>query len=409
MFSRAKRLLMCAENRFEAADDERVEVVVERVAEGRRKDDRAARRGLVVVVDDLRQPAPVEDAADVARLGVVVGVVVAVVVVADVALVEHGDATDSLGRHVGVGDQLHAVGVGRADEEDHAIEDATRFLVVLGHHAPDELDDVLRRDALGCVHAGIDPNDGLALTREPLGFVGVDPARATQPLADLAILLALLEVGWRTDDRHPVRLPVRRGADAFEHHAVRLLGELLPIALELRVVREEVVRADLLAEEVLGRGQFGLSGQRRREQGRSREESDGRESRHARILRGRGSSAVDLELASFDERAFGFDQPSGSLAIDVGELGRIAHETWLGRRLAREVWLRQPHCARGVARGSVEGWRRPARSAKAQAPWHVDDGAGGQDGDADQDLLRLRGQHVADHDEGRDARVGPGR
>ncbi len=104
------------------------------------------RPGLVVVVHDLREPLVVHDAVHVLRLGLGVGVEVAVVVVADVLLVQPrqaGQTTVSSGpwlAHVPVGDQVHAVGIGVDEQDDHVVENAQRLLVLGG----DELVDASR-------------------------------------------------------------------------------------------------------------------------------------------------------------------------------------------------------------------------------------------------------------------------
>ncbi len=72
----------------ERVHDQRVVGVVERITEGRREHHRAGRARLVVVVDDLRIPLAVEHAVHVGALGLVHRIEVAVVVVADVLLVE---------------------------------------------------------------------------------------------------------------------------------------------------------------------------------------------------------------------------------------------------------------------------------------------------------------------------------
>ena len=116
----------------------------------------------------------IELAAD--RLGFGLGdhVEIAVVVVADVFLVEAGDAAHRpffrVGfPHVPVGDELQAVGIDRDGEEDDVVQNAERLGVVAADHLPDQLDQVLRADDFGGVQAAVDPDDGLAFGGEACG------------------------------------------------------------------------------------------------------------------------------------------------------------------------------------------------------------------------------------------------
>ena len=78
----------------DAERHQRIEHVIERLAEGRREHHGAGRSALVMVVDDLREPLPVEDAVHVDRLGLAREEEVAVVVVADVLLIRAGHAVE---------------------------------------------------------------------------------------------------------------------------------------------------------------------------------------------------------------------------------------------------------------------------------------------------------------------------
>ena len=88
--------------RLQPEDQQRIEVVVVRIALRRRPDHRAGRAALVMVVEDLRQPLVVEHAVDVLGLRLRRREEVAVVVVADVLLVEPRQAGErALLRHPG--------------------------------------------------------------------------------------------------------------------------------------------------------------------------------------------------------------------------------------------------------------------------------------------------------------------
>ena len=79
-------------DRVDAERNQRIEVVVERIAERRREQHRAGRAGLMMVVHDRGEPLAIHHPVRVHALRHVHHVEVAVVVVADVLLVEPRDA-----------------------------------------------------------------------------------------------------------------------------------------------------------------------------------------------------------------------------------------------------------------------------------------------------------------------------
>ena len=106
-------------NHLDLERNQRIEVVVERIAKRRSEHDGAGWPGLVVVVHDLGKPFQVKLPVHVGGFAHGGHVEIAVVVVADVLLVEPGDVVEAefalIGdgfAHVPIGDQLHAVGVG---------------------------------------------------------------------------------------------------------------------------------------------------------------------------------------------------------------------------------------------------------------------------------------------------------
>ena len=124
----------------------------------------------MVVVENLRQPLVVEDAVDVLGLGLRRGEEVAVVVVADVLLVEARQARGAaLQRiripHVPVGDEIVAVGVGVDEEDDALVEESHRLGVGAADHLVDHLGELLRAERFGRVQAAVDPDDRFAFPR----------------------------------------------------------------------------------------------------------------------------------------------------------------------------------------------------------------------------------------------------
>ena len=89
--SRMNRLCIAAPTRSIPAGIERIEVVVERIAERRREQNSAGGSSLVVIVDDLRMPRAIENAVYRLRFRLRRHEGIAVVVVADVLLVETRD------------------------------------------------------------------------------------------------------------------------------------------------------------------------------------------------------------------------------------------------------------------------------------------------------------------------------
>ena len=165
--------------RLQAEDEQRVEIVVVGVALRRGPDDGAGRPALVVVVENLRQPVVVEDAVDVLRLGLSRREEVAVVVVADVLLIEPRQARGAaLQRiripHVPIGDEVVAVRVGVDEEDDALVEEPQRLGVRPADHLVDHLGELLRAERFGRVQSSVDPDDRFPFSRERPRLVFAD-------------------------------------------------------------------------------------------------------------------------------------------------------------------------------------------------------------------------------------------
>ena len=126
--------LHCRANGVDSHRNRRIEVVVEGIAEGRREHHRAGGTGLVMVVDDLREPIPEHDVVVVLRLVLVRHVEVTIVVVTDVLLVKprnvHVPLECVLLLHVPARDELHPVRVDVNGEDDVVVQDPPRLLIV---------------------------------------------------------------------------------------------------------------------------------------------------------------------------------------------------------------------------------------------------------------------------------------
>ncbi|MNQ42812.1 hypothetical protein D3C85_565210 [compost metagenome] len=243
----------------QGAHDQRVVVVVKRVAEGRHEDHRPGGRRLVVVVDDLREPLAEELAVDVGRLGHGRQVVVAVVIVADVLLVQDRDRGElALQRvrvaHVPVGDQLHPVRVQRREQDDGVIQNAQGLGVLGGQPFMHGGDQGLGRDGLGRVQTAVDPDHGLALGGHGAGFVFGDAFSLGEATRDLLIAVQVGQVLRRRDDGDILGAALGGLADLDQLHPVRLAGQGLQIGFPLGVVDQVIVGPDVEPEGFAWRG-----------------------------------------------------------------------------------------------------------------------------------------------------------
>ena len=217
---------------------------------------------------------------------------VAVVVVADVIAPKAWDAGSAaifMGgvAIVPVGDEVHAVGVIEDGEQDVVLEKAHRLGIGLGVHFIDGLKICCEPDGLGGVQASVDPDDGLAFGGERMGLLvgehlvfGREVARGGELVGDITVVVELLEILGRGDNSHPLAAALGGLAHLHQLHAVGFTGELLPVLLQLHIVCEVVVVANVEPESFLGSGDFrsdrrGLlrSGQRRNQEKRGRRDN----------------------------------------------------------------------------------------------------------------------------------------
>ena len=161
----------------------------------------------MVDVDDLRFPLPPR-VFEHARLDHVEHVRVAVVVVADILLIEPRQPRQLVRRadvlHVPLRDHLLAVGIDRRPEhEDRRCRESPwcRASCALLSEIVEELRRVLRPRDFGRMQSAVDVHEGLALVREFLRRRVGKPLRVRQPARDLAIAIDLAEVLGRRDQR----------------------------------------------------------------------------------------------------------------------------------------------------------------------------------------------------------------
>ena len=275
--------------RLQAENQQRIEVVVVRIALRRRPDYGPGRPALVVVVENLRQPLVIQDAVDVLGLGLGRGEEVAVVVVADVVMVEArqpGGAPLQRIRvaHVPVGDELVAVGVGVHEQQDALVEEAQRFLVAAADHLVDRLHQLLRPEGLVGVKPAVDPDDRLALPGQCPGRLRRQALGERQPPRDVLVLCQVLVVRRRRHDRHQLRPSFRRLADLLDDEAIGLGVELAPVGGNLRVVGQLIVVAEVEAELRPRRGDAALRHRRGSDEGQRQQQRAKQAETHAESI-----------------------------------------------------------------------------------------------------------------------------
>ena len=245
-----------AAHQVDAGGDAGMDVGVDRVGEGRQEDARPARDRLVVVVDDLRIPLVVEHLRDGLRLGHVVHEPVAVVIVADVVVIEPRRARRLEGGVEGVlvprGDDVEAVRVHhRHEQQDGVVADVLHLGRLFGRHAVGQQGRHLRVRHFARVQPPIDPGDRLALAREPAGRRLVD-AGAGQLLAGATPMLQPFQVLFARNKQQQHRPPQHRRADLAHLDPVAGCVELLIIVEHLAVGRQLIIVARREAEDVGG-------------------------------------------------------------------------------------------------------------------------------------------------------------
>ena len=251
----------------DADRNQRVVVEVEGITERRDEHDRAGGTHLVMVVDDLRIPFAEHHARQVHRFDGGGHDEVAVVVVADVFVIEAGQADEGTFlriflAHIPVGHELDAVGIGERGEQDDVVKKTPGFLIVAAQILIDRFRQLLGADALAGVQPAVDPEHGFAFLGEGLGFVIRQIAGQREARGDVAVVIELREVGGRADDRHVLVSSLAGRADFDQLHAVGFGGPRLPHLRDLAVVGDVVVVTDGETDQLLRTAYFGRGGGR---------------------------------------------------------------------------------------------------------------------------------------------------
>jgi hypothetical protein len=237
-----------AADEVDAAHHLRVDVGVERIRKRRHEHPRRRPTGLVLVVHDLRQPLPVEQIVDDPRLRLRLHVGVAVVVVADVLLVEPRHRAVLVRRAdvfpIPVDHEIQAVGVDRGQQhEDDVVADLAALVRFVDGQLMRQQEGVLRGGHFAGMQAVVDPDDGLAFTGKLPRRLIVDAAHVGKLAADLTIVLDAREVGFRRDQHDENVVALGRLPRRVHGHTVRRGVERREVLLQLPEVGELVIVA----------------------------------------------------------------------------------------------------------------------------------------------------------------------
>ena len=218
-------------------------------------------------------------------------------------------------------------------QDDHVSEEPHRLFVGAADELIDRFHQLLRAEDLGGVQAAVDPHDGLAVASElPCLFVG-QALGEREPLGDVLVFLQVFVVLRRGDDGHQLIAALGGLADALQDHAVGIGVELAEELAELGVVRQDVVGADRMAEELLRRGDLdrGLGGGGRGREGERQQEKEDRGWTASAVHTVHGKSlgnTVGKEPLYRDWRAWGV----ANCQSGIRGLSPFMHETLLVSR-----------------------------------------------------------------------------
>ena len=259
----------------------------------RHRQSHAAAALLVHVVKHLRKIFGVERRTDIATFLLGYHVPVTIVVVSDVLVIQprHRAAFERCAESflVPVDDHLHAIGIGRWDEQDDRV--LQRLLQrVCRRQRIGEFHRHLARTDFAAVQIAVDPDDrGLRCHQRILGGC-TQGARIGQTLLHCEDRVEAPDIIRCRNRRHNHRTALRRDADRVELDAGRSLRECGEVAQNLRPVGQCAVSPHRNAEHV-ARGR-NRSLRRRTRNGRSEQQRGTEQAQYAgeRTTRSHGSS-----------------------------------------------------------------------------------------------------------------------
>ena len=178
---------------------------------------------------------------------------------------------------VPVGLELHAVRIRVDEHDDDIVQDPIGFGVRAGDHLIAGFNQLVGAEHFARMKATIDPDHRLPFLGELLRG-GLIDLGVGELFHHVAVLRELFDVRGTRHDHRELRPALGGEPDGIELRPLRFPGDLLPIAGELRVVRQPVVVADVVAEELLRCGDLlGCHIRRRQTERDERERADSQE------------------------------------------------------------------------------------------------------------------------------------
>ncbi len=121
--------------------------------------------------------------------------------------------------HVPVGDELHAVRIGKQVQENDVVQEAQGLRIIPTHHLVYLLDGGLRIGDFGGVQPTFDHHHGLAFLGQLPCFLVRQAFGEREPPGDFLVAGQFFVVLGRGDDGHQLRTALGRFPDLLEDHS----------------------------------------------------------------------------------------------------------------------------------------------------------------------------------------------
>ncbi len=242
-----------AADRVAFGHDQRIDIRIDGIEP--RREEHARRGGLILVeiIDHLRMPDVVQPGNNQLRLLLRQHVPVAVVVMAGVLVVQLRRERALPGRAqralIPVGDDVHAIGVQRRNQDQHRIrEDRARRGIIGGCHTVSEQNGAVGGSGLVGVNGAGDHYDDAALIDQRLRHGGRRGARIGKPALDLAVMRQRPEVLGGADQGGNERAALGSAAEFLDAHAGAGRGKTLEPLHHRLPVQQTSVGIEWVAE-----------------------------------------------------------------------------------------------------------------------------------------------------------------
>jgi len=249
-------IMLCrVADEIDPGDNCGIEIRVHGILERRHEQTHAVRAHLMHVVDDLRKPFLVQHAGDEPCLDLRQHEPVAIVVMADVLVIEPGQGPALVPRPlvaaIPAHDRVEAVGVHRRDHQhDHRVEQTAQFRI--GHQPVGECHAHLARRHFGRMDVVADQNDGRLTGADVCQRRIGEPPRIREERLRLLDLCEALLIGGGRDRQQQERTAFRRATERVHTHVAAALREPVHVAADLLPIGEHGIGAGLELE-VVGR------------------------------------------------------------------------------------------------------------------------------------------------------------